>query len=112
MTVRELAEALKLEILTGEAGLGQEVEHGYVSDLLSDVIGNAMENSVWITVQRHINILGVAKLKNIVAIITPRSLRIEDELIERARVEGIVLLRSERPAFEVAGTVYEVLKKA
>ncbi len=52
MTVRELAQTLNLEILTGEAGLGQEVEHGYVSDLLSDVIGNALENSVWITVQR------------------------------------------------------------
>ena len=112
MTVREIAEALKLEVLTGEAGLGQEVEHGYVSDLLSDVIGNALENSVWITVQRHVNILGVAKLKNIVAIITPRGLKIEDELIERARVEGIVLLRSGWPAFEVAGVAYAILKKA
>ncbi|MGD0659630.1 MAG: serine kinase [Syntrophorhabdales bacterium] len=112
MTVRELAEALNLEILTGGVGLGQEVEHGYVSDLLSDVIGNAPENSVWVTVQRHVNILGVAKLKNIAAIITPRSLKIDGELIERARAEEIVLLRSERPAFEVVGMVYGILKKA
>jgi predicted transcriptional regulator len=112
MTVRELAQTLNLEILTGEAGLSQEVEHGYVSDLLSDVIGNALENSVWITVQRHVNVLGVAKLKNIVAIITPRSLKIDEELIERARAEEIALLRSERPAFEVVGMVYGVLKKA
>ena len=112
MTVRELAAALNLEILTGEVGLGQGVEHGYVSDLLSDVIGNALENSVWITVQRHVNVLGVAKLKNIVAIITPRSLKIDEELIERARAEEIVLLRSERPAFEVVGMVYGILKKA
>ena len=112
MTVRDLAEALNLEILTGEVGLGQEVEHGYVSDLLSDVIGNAPENSVWITVQRHVNVLGVAKLKNIVAIITPRSLKIEEELIERARAEGIALLRSEWAAFEVVGMVYGILKKA
>jgi predicted transcriptional regulator len=112
MTVRELAEALNLEILTGGVGLRQEVEHGYVSDLLSDVIGNAPENSVWVTVQRHVNILGVAKLKNIAAIITPRGLKIDGELIERARAEEIVLLRSERPAFEVVGMVYGILKKA
>ncbi len=63
------------------------MKYGYTSDLLSDVIANAQENGVWITVQRHINILGVAKVKNIVAIITPRSLKVDKELIERARAE-------------------------
>jgi hypothetical protein len=112
MTVRELASALDLEILTGDVALDEEVKHGYTSDLLSDVIANARENSVWITVQRHINILGVAKLKNIVAIITPRSLKIDKELVERARAEKVALLRSTLPAFEVSGVLYEILKKA
>lgn len=112
MTVRELASTLDLEILTGDVALDEEVKYGYTSDLLSDVIANAQENSVWITVQRHINILGVAKLKNIVAIITPRSLKIDKELIERARAEKVALLRSPLPAFEVSGVLYGILKKA
>jgi serine kinase of HPr protein (carbohydrate metabolism regulator) len=112
MTVRELASKLDLEILTGDVGLGEDVKYGYASDLLSDVIANALENSVWITVQRHINILGVAKLKNIVAIITPRSLKVDKELIERARAEKVALLRSSLPAFEVSGELYGILKKA
>ena len=103
MTVRELAEALNLEILTGGVGLGGEVEHGYVSDLLSDVIGNARENSVWITVQRHVNVLGVAKLKNIVAIITPRGLKIDEELIERARAEGSCSSGASGPLLRLPG---------
>ncbi len=112
MTVRECADALDLEILTGDTGVGEEIRYGYSSDLLSDVIANALENSAWITVQRHINILGVAKLKNIVAIITPRSLKIDKEIIERARAEGVALLCSRESAFEVAGRLYEMLRRA
>lgn len=111
MTVREMAHAFAFEILTGETNLGEQVESGYVSDLLSDVIANAPDQSVWITVQRHINILGVAKLKNIAAIVTPRNLKIEGEVVDRARAEGIALLRSHLSAFEIAGLLYALLKK-
>ena len=111
MTVRDFAQALGLEILTGEINLEQVVKAGYTSDLLSDVIAHAPEDSLWVTVQRHINILGVAKLKNIAAIVIPRSLNVENDVIEKARSEGIALLRSPLSAFEITGRAYEILKK-
>lgn len=111
MTVKELIDALDLEPLTEDTNLEGQIEAGYVSDLLSDVIANAPENSVWVTVQRHINILGVAKLKSIAAIVTPRSLAVELAVIEKAKAEGITLLRSDRSAFEVAGRLYGMLVK-
>jgi hypothetical protein len=111
MTVRELANVLGLEILTAEVNLNDGVESGYVSDLLSDVIANAPENSVWVTVQRHINILGVAKLKNIAAIVTPRNLKVENEVIEKAKAEGVALLRTACTAFEISGQIYGLLQK-
>jgi hypothetical protein len=111
MTVKELAKALGLEVLTGDVNLDEQVRAGYVSDLLSDVIANGPENSVWVTVQRHVNILGVAKLRNIVAIITPRNLKVETEVVERAKAEGVSLLRTALTAFEVSGELYGLLKK-
>lgn len=39
MTVREIAEKLNLKVFSGAAGLDREVTGGYVSDLLSDVMG-------------------------------------------------------------------------
>jgi hypothetical protein len=110
MTVREMAEALGLEVMTGDVNLGEPIEAGYVSDLLSDVIANVPENSVWVTVQRHINILGVAKLRNVVAIITPRNLKVETEVVERAKVEGVALLRTGHTAFEISGRLYALLR--
>lgn len=112
MTVKELTEILDLEPLTEETNMKDRIDAGYVSDLLSDVIANAPENSVWVTVQRHINILGVAKLKNIVAIVTPRSLAVEANVIEKARTEGVALLRTSLSAFEVTGRLYTLLTKA
>jgi hypothetical protein len=111
MTVREMAEALGLEVLTGDVNLDEPIEAGYVSDLLSDVIANVPENSVWVTVQRHINILGVAKLRNVAAIITPRNLKVETEVVERARVEGVALLRTGHTAFEISGQLYVLLRQ-
>lgn len=110
MTLKELAHLLNFEILTNDTNLEKVVKTGYVSDLLSDVIANAEEDSVWITVQRHINILGVAKLKDIIGIIIPRSLHIENEIIEKAKTEKIAILRDSRSSFEIAGLIYNLLK--
>ena len=85
MTLSELAKEIGCEILTGNVNLGQDIKDGYVSDLLSDVIGNIKENSIWITIQRHINILGVAKLKDVSAIIIPRNLQLEETLLQKPR---------------------------
>jgi hypothetical protein len=111
MTVGDLARLLSLEILTDDVNLDRKVRTGYVSDLLSDVIAHAPEDAVWITVQRHINILGVAKLKDISAIVIPRNLQLEKDVLEKARNEKIAILRDHRSAFEIAGIIYNVLQK-
>lgn len=110
MTVSEIVKILGCEILTGSVNLDKEVTDGYVSDLLSDVIGNIKENSIWITIQRHMNILGVAKLKDVIAIVIPRNLQLEENVIEKAKEEGIAILRDPRSAFELSGLIYNLLR--
>lgn len=111
MTLSELAKHIGCEILTGTVNLDNDIKDGYVSDLLSDVIGNIKENSIWITIQRHINILGVAKLKDVIAIIIPRSLQLDENVIEKAKEEEIAILRDPRSAFELSGLIYNLLQK-
>jgi hypothetical protein len=111
MTLSELAKGIGCEVLTGNVNLDQDIKDGYVSDLLSDVIGNIKENSIWITIQRHINILGVAKLKDVSAIIIPRNLQLEETVIAKAKDEGIAILRDPRSSFELSGIIYNLLLK-
>jgi predicted transcriptional regulator len=111
MTLAELVKKIGCEIMTGDVNLDKDINDGYVSDLLSDVIGNIKENSIWITIQRHINILGVAKLKEVTAILIPRNLQVEDNIIEKAREEGVAILRDSRSAFELSGVIYNLLQR-
>ncbi|MFT5749399.1 MAG: serine kinase of HPr protein (carbohydrate metabolism regulator), partial [Ancylomarina sp.] len=49
MKVRDIVEKLDLKVCSGEQGLDREIEGGYTSDLLSDVMGNADADQVWVT---------------------------------------------------------------
>ncbi len=73
-----------------------EVEHGYSCDLLSQVLASAKSNSIWITIQSHLNIIGVATMADIKAIVICENHEFPDEVIKKADEEHIVLLKTEQ----------------
>lgn len=101
MKISELVKSLELEVVTGEDSLAREVVGGYVGDLLSVVMGKAMEDQVWVTVQSHINIIAVASLINVSCIIVSEGFEIDEDAVNRAKDEDIVLLKSKLSSFEV-----------
>jgi len=107
MLVKEVAEKLGLRILA--AGQDQEVTSGYVSDLLSDVIANAEEGCLWITVQRHLNIVAVAQLKKLAGIVLSRGSEPDAAVLARATQEGLFVLSSADDSFTVAGKLYALI---
>lgn len=109
MLLKEVIEKFGLKVLSGEENLGLEVTGGYCSDLLSDVMGNANEGQVWITIQVHKNIVAVAALKELSAIVLVKGLKATDEAIEAAREQGIPILQTDEPAFEIAGKLYNLI---
>ena len=109
MTVRELATQLKLEVCCGAAGLDKEIKGGYTSDLLSDVMGNARD--IWITLQTHKNIMAIASLKELAAIVLVKGYRPEEDTVSESEAEGIPILSTSRQTFEMTGEIYELLQK-
>ncbi|HEU67877.1 MAG TPA: serine kinase [Candidatus Acetothermia bacterium] len=91
------------------ADLAREVLNGYCSDLLSDVLAHAQAGDLWITHQRHLNVVAVARLRDVAGIVFPRGLRPSADVVARAEAEGVNLLLAEGTAFEVAGKLYRVL---
>ena len=47
---------------------------------------------VWITVQTHMNIVAVAVLTEIACIIIPEGIQVEEEVLNKAENEGVVIL--------------------
>ena len=106
MKLKEIIEPLNLEILAGAESLDNEITGGYASDLLSDVLANASEGNIWITLHIHQNIVGVANLKELSGIILINGRVPEKETLEKSGEEAIPILGSSMPAFELIGKLY------
>lgn len=110
MTVKEIAEKLNLKVCCGATGLHREVQGGYTSDLLSDVMGNAGEGNIWITLQTHKNIMAIASLKELSAIVLVKGFQPEADTITESETENIPILSTTRQTFEITGEIFELLK--
>lgn len=110
MQIREIAADIGLETLA-VADPGREVAGGYCSDLLSDVLAHTQPGDLWITHQRHLNVVAVGKLRDVAGIVFARGLRPSPEVVARADAERVNLLVSSDPAFVVAGKLYSLLHR-
>lgn len=111
MKITDIIKALDLRVISGNDGLSNEITGGYVSDLLSDVMGNAREGNIWITVQTHMNVVAVASLKDLAAVIIVKGGLPESDTIEKSNMENIPVLSTDSDTFNIAGRLYELLKK-
>lgn len=110
MKVCDMMQQLDMKLFSGASGIEKEITGGYSSDLLSDVMGNAEEGQVWITLQTHKNIMAVASLKEVAAIILVKNLQPEEDVREISNETGIPILGTAMDAFTAAGKIYAMLK--
>lgn len=109
MKLSSIVENLSLEVKTGKDNLQNNVTGVYISDLLSDVMGNSKEGNIWITLQTHLNIVAVAGLKNLSGIIIINNRQMQEDVLQKAESEKITIMSTPLPAFEVAGKLYQLL---
>jgi len=110
MNVKELAETLDLVVVAGVDGLSREITGGYTSDLLSDVMGHAETGMVWVTLQTHKNVMAIASLKELAAVVLVKGFQPDPDMLEQAKEEGIPVLSTRLSAFEINGMIYNLIK--
>ena len=108
-TLAQIIQELELTVLTDSNDFGsQSPSSGYVSDLLSCVMANAAKEGVWITLQAHTNIVAVAALLDLAAVIITEDAKPDPATVKKANQEGVVLLATPRQSFYVAGKLWEM----
>ncbi|MCK9223531.1 MAG: serine kinase [Candidatus Muirbacterium halophilum] len=105
MKISEMIEKLNLKILTGDFE-DCDVKFGYVSDMLSDVMGHAPSESALITILAHENVIAVAMLRDISIIILANNRMPDKKTIEKSCDENIIIGVTQLSAFETAGILY------
>lgn len=102
MIVREIVDALQLDVVAGQQGLDRPITAGYVADLLSCVMARAKTGNVWATLQAHPNVIAVAALLDLAAIVVTEGSPVSDDVIAKANSENIPLLSTPHTTFWVA----------
>ena len=84
-----------------------ELNGCYISDLLSDVLANAEPGVLWVTIQIHRNVLSVASMKDISAVLFTCGRKPEPDIIAEAAEKSIVLLSTPLTTYETAGKLWK-----
>jgi len=109
MKLSEIASALNLTNANLQArNEDVDISSGYVCDLLSQVLASAKEDSIWITVQSHLNIIGVAVMTGISAIIVSEGHDIPEQVLQKADDEQIAMYQSRENGFQLSGKLYQM----
>lgn len=101
MTLAELIELTDARDMTPETDKAIPVSCGYTCDLLSWVMAHGKAGMAWITVQTHINVIAVAALMDMAAVILPEDIQMEEPSLEKAKEEGVTVLQSSLTAYEL-----------
>jgi hypothetical protein len=109
MNLQQIIDQLNLTVLTeSHTFAGITPTGGYSSDLLSCVMAGAKKGHLWITLQAHLNIVAVAALNEVAAIIITEDAQPDAASIAKANQQGVVLLSTPRATYEVNGMLWEL----
>ena len=111
MTVQEIIERLSLEVVTA-ADPKRQITGGYASDLLSCVMAGAKAGNVWVTLQAHPNVVAVASLLDLAAVVITEGIAPDADTIAKAEQNSIALLKTPRSTFAIVGELVSAGVKA
>ncbi len=101
MTVKELVDQFDLEVVAGP-NLEKEIDGAYIGDLLSNVMARAEKGNLWLTVQGHQNVVAVALLVELAAVILVEDFDYEENAVQRACQKEVNLLKTKKKSYALA----------
>lgn len=108
MRLSELPAALDLEVIQDNYE-DRPLTGAYTSDLLSDVMANAEDADVLITIQSHKNTVAVATLVGVAVILVCNDRPVPEDMVEAARTEAVGIFRSSSNQFQLSGAIHRAL---
>ena len=109
MNLQQIIDQLNLHVLTEPQDFTSIMPTGgYSSDLLSCVMAGAKKGHLWITLQAHLNIVAVAALNEVAAIIITENAQPDATSIAKANQQGVILLSTSQPTYEINGKLWEL----
>lgn len=107
MKLEEIAAILDATISCGAEKLNEEVEVGYSSDLMSDVLTLDTENMVLITGLANLQAIRTAEMADIKAIVLVRNKKANEQMLDLASENGMCIIESPYSLFRASALLYQ-----
>lgn len=107
MTIQEIAVLLNATPVTAHALLNREIELGFASDLMSDVLTLQNHNVALITGLANIQVVRTAEMSDIRCILLVRNKKATPDMIRLAEENNIVILEFAGSLFRAVATLAE-----
>lgn len=109
MQINKIVEILEAKMIVGEEQADIDVRYAFGSDLMSDVLAYAVEDSnhsVLLTGLINNQVIRTAEMLDLRAVVFVRGKKPTDEVIELARENNLVLICTAKTMYESAGMLY------
>ncbi|MBI2331417.1 MAG: hypothetical protein HYU84_04505 [Chloroflexi bacterium] len=109
MNLQTIIDKLQLNVLTQASDFSSVTPNGgYTADLLSCVMAGAKNGTIWVTLQAHMNIVAVAAMLDVAAVIITENAKPDPATIAKANEQGIILLSTPKASYEICGKLWEL----
>ena len=106
MKISEIITLLDAKLLCGEEYINGEVASACCSDMMSDVLAYVKDQGVLLTGLTNPQVIRTANMMDMVCIVFVRGKNPTEEMISLAEGCGIVVMKTEKRAFEASGILY------
>ena len=106
MKIRQVAEILNANVLTGEDKLDFEVHSACGSDMMSDVLAYVKDQGVLLTGLVNVQVIRTLLMMDMNCVVFVRGKVPPAGIIDFAEENGVAVLQTELPMFESCGRLY------
>lgn len=110
--LREIISAVRGDLLTGEDVDNCYIETIYAGDRISDLIVSASKNTLIITHIANISLCQLLELFDIPAICLVSKDYPTQDVVEKVKSKGGILIKSRYDMFETCGKIYRLLENS
>ncbi len=107
MNIKEVVDIIGGKLICGESMINTEIERGFASDLMSDVLTLDSDNVLLITGLANLQAIRTAEMSDISCIVFARNKKITEEMMELAKENNIILIECASSVFKTAGKLYK-----
>ncbi len=107
MKVSEIIDVLDANVVNGQDFIETNIERGFASDLMSDVLTLDTDKMVLITGLANMQTIRTAEMADVQCILFVRNKQITDEMLKLAQEHNMILLKCKYSMFNAVGKLYQ-----